>query len=431
MNETAFPRRENIYNCAVPRPPSVDEMASGIARHYHTVGDEAADLTRRKVAKDQDLGFEIKKFESDRSVAQSRANSDTARAGSASSATRVAYTKDEFAAYWKSRNNHSLTAEGYATLDRGCIGVTMLFLGKYAGSPPLHLSFRDFEAHHNQRRSERALTEGQIANTDIRRLRSHLAVERRRLAGLREQHQRYLDGDPAASDMSHHIDDCLARLQQGNQVLTRLRDKAREIWANMPKGFAREMLDMKLDAQLEGSIHTFDRVSGYTERLNVMLADNPSRAGFASMVESDLRLSQLKGLILPPGSPGDHRAEIISKKFWSGRRLVSYDNDGLRLSAAEIESKVDAQLFLNKLTGQVDMSTIDHERGPLTGDYDFFDYGYYNKDTQTWWHANHANYNDPSNPMLIYQSTSAEFFTDRVTEFDRSVISIVFRQSGG
>lgn len=60
-----------------------------------------------------------------------------------------------------------------------------------------------------------------------------------------------------------------------------------------------------------------------------------------------------------------------------------------------------------------------------------FDYGIYDEQTGSWWHANHADYRvysvggDPLDPMKVYQSTPERFFSS-YSDFDSAVICIGF-----
>jgi hypothetical protein len=40
-----------------------------------------------------------------------------------------------------------------------------------------------------------------------------------------------------------------------------------------------------------------------------------------------------------------------------------------------------------------------------------FDYGWWDEASQAFWHANHMDYGDPADPMIVLQSTEDKFAT--------------------
>ena len=89
---------------------------------------------------------------------------------------------------------------------------------------------------------------------------------------------------------------------------------------------------------------------------------------------------------------------IFSKRFWSGGEHYPVDPS----------------------SGKIDMSGYGRDdyyrfRGP---GYANFDYGYYDAETNSWWHANHS---EPG--MKVYQST-LEHFSRAYLGFDTQIFCV-------
>jgi len=52
-----------------------------------------------------------------------------------------------------------------------------------------------------------------------------------------------------------------------------------------------------------------------------------------------------------------------------------------------------------------------------------FDYAFWDEDSNSFWHANHMDYGDPADPMIVLQSTK-EKFAQGYRDFDRVVYCI-------
>jgi len=103
---------------------------------------------------------------------------------------------------------------------------------------------------------------------------------------------------------------------------------------------------------------------------------------------------------------------MFAKCFWSNQ------SDGDNSKADDKAFKPDPK------TDRIDMSTYDYKGQP---GYVNFDYGYWDDNTQCFWHANHMQYKDPekrkSNPMKVYQSTKDHFIRGYI-DFDRIVFCV-------
>ena len=103
---------------------------------------------------------------------------------------------------------------------------------------------------------------------------------------------------------------------------------------------------------------------------------------------------------------------MFAKMFWSNQ-------------AAGDNSKPDDKAFRpDPKTGEVDMTGYQYKGQP---GYVNFDYGWWDDNTSSFWHANHMEYKDPekrkTNPMKVYQSTKEKFIAGYI-DFDRVVFGV-------
>ncbi|MEV6554357.1 hypothetical protein AB0M22_01460 [Nocardia sp. NPDC051756] len=315
--------------------------------------------------------------------------------------TRRRYSKGEFVDLWETATRRTMTRAERETLARGCVGVTMLRLGLSECAPPTNLAFGDPGTHRAIATAEAVLALGEVANVRVRNFRACVAE---------------------ATE-----EDLRARLEHG---LEQARATARDIWTGIPKERIKRMRDARFAAKLEGDRRTFARVSEYVLGLSDILATEPSDARcFLRSVAADPDLSLLRGLDrnLPAGCPRDWETVIFAKRFWSGQEHIRDEDGNFVRNAAGLRrtrssETPDATGFVpDPMTGQVDMSG-DFLRGKPG--HTNFDYGFYDLRSDSWWHANHREF-DNAQPMYVYQSSAERFFTGR-PDFDRSVMCIGF-----
>ena len=72
------------------------------------------------------------------------------------------------------------------------------------------------------------------------------------------------------------------------------------------------------------------------------------------------------------------------------------------------------------VTGRVDMSGYDYKAKP---GYVNFDYGWYDEQSDSWWHANHYETHDPDDPMVVYRST-LDYYSRPLIDFDSQVFCV-------
>lgn len=101
---------------------------------------------------------------------------------------------------------------------------------------------------------------------------------------------------------------------------------------------------------------------------------------------------------------------LFAKMFWSNQD----PDDKKRKNPDPNAFKPDPK------TGEVDMSGYKYREQP---GFVNFDYAFWDEASNSFWHANHMDYGDPSDPMIVLQSTK-EKFAQGYRDFDRVVYCI-------
>ena len=130
----------------------------------------------------------------------------------------------------------------------------------------------------------------------------------------------------------------------------------------------------------------------------------------AKMVEKNRTLDWMAKIpLLGEKLAGKARYVMFAKMFWSNQS----DDPQKR-------KKPDENAFRPDKKGNIDMSGYKyHERPGFVN----FDYAFWDEASQSFWHANHMDYGDPSDPMIVLQSTK-EKFAAGYQDFDRVVYCI-------
>lgn len=171
------------------------------------------------------------------------------------------------------------------------------------------------------------------------------------------------------------------------------------------------------------SFGSLDRARQVAAALTRILQATTSLDGLSpEVINAAPELANLKNVVesLPSvGTPDQYKGVVFSKRFYSNQAEKWHD----RLEADEDAFQPDEE------TGQVDMSGYQY-RGrpnPKEGEgreFTNFDYAWYDEDTDSWFHANHAEMG-PDAPMEVYQST-LEHYSRPLQDFDRQVFSVAF-----
>ncbi|MFD0360017.1 hypothetical protein ACFQZZ_00955 [Nocardia sp. GCM10030253] len=332
------------------------------------------------------------------------------------------YSKDEFITMWEAKIGRKMTSDELETLDKGCVGVTMLHLGLTGRRhPSTALAFADPVSHRAVARVEEILAPGDIVNKDVNNRQKWLRDSEKKLEHERNQ--------PGATEDSPEVQKALVAVETDRKELEYARLNAADVMADMSKEYEKEMKEIRRESKVEGDKRTFERVSTYAEKIDDILAQKPKDASeFMRMIRADKDLAPLYDIVyeLPPGKPSDWETAIYAKHFWSGQEMVT-DSSGKLVVSGDNIIQTGATHYPqpnnftpDEVTGRVDMRLDFSQAKPGFINYD---YGFYDTTNGNWWHANHNEANDPDDPMRILQSTSEKFFSG-YSDFDSSVICL-------
>ncbi|MEV0295419.1 hypothetical protein [Nocardia sp. NPDC050710] len=278
-----------------------------------------------------------------------------------------------------------MTQEERDTLDLGCVGVTLLELGR-SRRPPMNLAFGDARAQRTIAPREERLARGEIASKAVVNYQRELRKARRKLEEAR------------AAGNDRDADSALKYVKAYETSLERARAEATVVWSRISKEQRGEAEKSRQEAKIEGDQRTFDRVLGHAAKFEEIIAAGPvDKSDFIRRVNADPELSALKNVFheLPSGNPSDWEVVVYSKHFWSGQELTHDVNGNLVFDA-------DGNVTFNSTdtpnpdgfkpdpsTGQVDMARDQSQPKP---GFVNFDYGFFDPHTGNWWHANNGEF---------------------------------------
>ncbi|UAK31425.1 hypothetical protein K8O92_27095 [Nocardia asteroides] len=339
-------------------------------------------------------------------------------------AERRVHTKQDYIESFEDRIGRKLTQAEVKTVDLGCIGLTMVRLGRTGIEvPPTNLAFADARAHRLVAETEKVLGPGEIANDAVNRLRRDLTRARQDLETELKK--------PGAGQDSFTVPRLQAKIKELEDEYEQAKTTTRQYWVRIGAEQVTALLEARDAAKAVGGQQVFQQVSEYAAKFNDILATGPADAAkFAELVRADKHLAPLRGVTdaLPSGDLSNVRAHIFAKHFWSGQEeKLGLDGKpattilGHPLGTSSVLPNPD-RFAPHPHTGQVDMSKDLFQGKP---GFIKFDYGWYDEGSGSWWHANHAERTDPEDPMRVYQSGPERFFTG-YPDFDSSVVCIAF-----
>ncbi|WP_020647644.1 hypothetical protein [Nocardia sp. BMG111209] len=343
--------------------------------------------------------------------------------------TRAVYLKDDFIRLWENKIGRSLNGIEITTLERGCIGVSMLHLGRDQASPPMNLAFSDPATHFDIYRSEKALGSLDRANAGVNNFTRWLETARTELENARNA--------PGATRGSPEVRQAQERVDYYEKELARYRKEARDLVLKISEDDRTALADERLAAKLEHGTRTKELVLDYKHRFEEILARQPAtREDFLAAVRADPVLGRLSGVdqYLPGGSPSEWDVVMFAKHFYSGQDYLRgpngeyyRDNDGNWQTVATDPNP--AAFTPNSETGQVDMSRDLFQ--PKGWGICNFDYGLYLEESDSWLSGNHMEYKDPqqraSDPMRVIHQVDSRFHSYGQS-YDSAVIGLAFRR---
>ncbi|MCX4095145.1 hypothetical protein [Nocardia sp. alder85J] len=341
---------------------------------------------------------------------------------------RQTYLKSEFIEMWENKLGRKLFPIELRTLDRGCIGVTMLSIGRDGHSPPMNLAFSDPGTHYSPYEFERVLGPLERANEGMNQYNRWLREATAELAAARQV--------PGAGDDSPEIRNIQARVDYYRSEAARYEQAAEDLAKNLNAQDKSAWGDMRTAAKLEHGQRTKETVLGYKHRFEEILAQRPAtREDFLAMVAADPVLGRLRGVDqqLPSGSPADWDVVMYAKHFYSGQ-AYAYGADGKVLVDSHghwrtVDTDPNPRAFApDPATAQVDMSSdLFGGKGPGICN---FDYGRYVEETDSWLSGNHMEFTDArreTDPMRVIHQSDARFHSYGKS-YDSAVIALAFRR---
>lgn len=332
---------------------------------------------------------------------------------------RRTFTKAEYITMWERRTGRRMTANELGTLDRGCVGMTMLRLGRTSGNPPLNLMF----GHPRTPRHDTALALGEAANAEIRRCRALRVAAYDDLAEARRR--------PGADDASPAVRQRIDRVMETEYDLQQARVAARNAWVDIPAERVLQARSDRAEARVHDGQQALALARNYAAKFEDLFATRPAgTTDLLRRIQDDPDLSKLSGVAgnLPTtGAPADWEPVIFAKHLWSGQDYVR-DRTGREIlhngrpRGEATDTPKYGRFTPRQETGQVNMwGDFNQNRLGFLN----FDYAWYDTPTDTWWRANHSDTGDPQRPMLVYQSTSEDFLAGSA-DFDTTVVGIGF-----
>jgi hypothetical protein len=156
---------------------------------------------------------------------------------------------------------------------------------------------------------------------------------------------------------------------------------------------------------------TFERAREVADALDTLARSLRPGDDLAELISRNPALANLRDVWIPPDfHPDTHQAAIFSKRFFSNQNQHEGWPDDPSAFRPDPE------------TGQVNMYGYHDQARPRDryNGYTNFDYGWFDEQTNSWWHANHM---EPG--MQVYQST-LEHYSRPLLDFNRQVFSVAF-----
>lgn len=304
--------------------------------------------------------------------------------------TQRKYTFGQHQAMWEQEHGRPMTETELSVLRRGCIGITVLNLGA-SGNPPLGEAYNTFE-------------QGHARMQDVQKLVSeHPKMTARDLKDA---------GIPLGLEFA-------GQLGQYKAVMF-----AKLFWSNQKAGPDQQHFNDGKHAWNEEHIW---------EKKPVVL---PNGLTIEQHMQQKGRADLMRYI----------REEVGEEPF---QKLLDANHQenvaAYYLAWAKAVEKNDPEAFpIDPATGKVDMSRYQHYHGrpkiepgaegkeEYKGTYVNFDYGFWDEESASFWHANHCQYDKGKygeqadmQPMIIYQSTKDKF-AKGYFDFDRVIYCVGF-----
>ncbi|MEY3015675.1 MAG: hypothetical protein RIT45_4410 [Pseudomonadota bacterium] len=313
--------------------------------------------------------------------------------GSGYQTTQRKYEFGQYQAMWEKEQGRPMTESELATLRRGCIGITVLNTGA-DGNPPLGEAYATFE-------------QGHARMADIQKLVNEhpdMTAQNLKEAGI-----------PLGLSFP-------GTLGQYKAVMF-----AKLFWSNQKAG--------PDQAHFNAGKHDWDEEHVWEKKPVVL----PNGLTIEQHMQQHGRSHLMRYI----------REEVGEAEFQKLMEANHQENvKAYYMAWAKAVEKSDPEAFpIDEATGKVDMTRYTYYHGrpkikkdsegndEYKGTYVNFDYGFWDEDSQSFWHANHMQYDQArygeqaeKQPMLVYQSTK-EKFAKGYFDFDRIVYGIALTKN--
>ena|GEM_PF-2554475 len=297
--------------------------------------------------------------------------------------TQRKYTFGQYQKMWEEEKGRPMTGAEIATLERGCIGITVLNLFG-GGNPPLGEAFATFE-------------QGKARMQHVKE--------------LIKEHPNMTAADAKEAGLRLNFSGTLG---QYNSVLF-----AKLFWSNQGKAPNQE--DFNKGSQEWDEEHIWKKEplmlpNGKT--VDQMLTED-GRAATVSYIENELGWAEYEKL-----NKEQHDKNVAAYYLAWAKAINTGKPEAFPIDGET--GHVDMTGY--QYQGRTKVEKNDKGEDEYAGGYVNFDYGFYDETTDSIWHANHMQYKQgdekrEKQPMYVYQST-VEKFTKGYTDFDRVIFCV-------
>jgi hypothetical protein len=297
--------------------------------------------------------------------------------------TQRKYTFGQYQQMWEKDKGRKMSGNEISTLERGCIGITVLNLFG-SGNPPLGEAFSTLE-------------QGKKRMHDVQKMideHGSMTSSEAKQAGLRVNF---------TGTLSDYKSVLFAKLFWSNQ-------KKAPNQADFNAG------EQKFDDKFMWKKEPLMLPNGMT--VDQMMKEK-GRTETSNYIQNELGATEYERL-----TKENHDSNVSAYYLAWARSMQKGDKEAFPIDGET--GHVDMTGYLYQSQPKVEKN--DKGDDEYAGGYVNFDYGFYDESTDTIWHANHMQYGKgdekrEKQPMYVYQSTPDKF-TKGYTDFDRVIFCV-------
>ncbi|MCO4761669.1 MAG: DUF4157 domain-containing protein [Myxococcales bacterium] len=294
------------------------------------------------------------------------------------------YTFGQYQAMWEKERGRPMNETELATLNRGCIGITVLNLGG-SGNPPLDEAYNTFDQGHA------------------------------RMEDLQKTIKEHPDMSAADAQAAGFNVNFSGKLGDYKSVMF-----AKLFWSNQQAKPSQEAFNA--GSHEWNDEHKWEKASlvlpnGLT--VEAMMKDQ-GRQAVIDYVYNDLGKDEFQRL-----TKANHDANVSAYYLAWARAMEDKDPD--RFPVDEATGKVDMSGYLYQSRPKIKKNK-ESGQDEYSGGYVNFDYGFWDDGSNCFWHANHMQYPEgderrDKQPMIVLQSTREKFIKGYF-DFDRVIFCV-------